>query len=149
MVTQRGMTLVEILVALVVATIGLLGTLALLGSLFAGSIFARSVTEAMTLAQAKVEETNALSGVTVVAPLNPPDGAQPVESGLDALGRAAVPAGPYTRTTTWSTVLTPLSGRSHSSRPTHPRRSASPATSASCTRPARSSRSSTRTRAID
>jgi prepilin-type N-terminal cleavage/methylation domain-containing protein len=106
MVSQRGMTLVELLVALVVATIGLLGTLALLGTLFAGSTFSRSLTEATTLAQAKAEET-------VVAPLNPPDGTQPVESGLDGLGRAVLPPGPYTRTTTWSTVIDAAGARRH------------------------------------
>jgi prepilin-type N-terminal cleavage/methylation domain-containing protein len=94
----RGMTLIEVMVALLVATVGLLGALAMLGTLIGGSSFSRSATEASVLTQSKIEELNAMA-VTLTTPA---DGASSTET-IDALARAAA-AGPYTRTWTWSTT---------------------------------------------
>jgi prepilin-type N-terminal cleavage/methylation domain-containing protein len=98
---QRGMTLIEVMVALLVATVGILGPLALMGTLFISSNFSRSMTEASTLAQSKIEALNSQSGVTVLPP-SPPNGlVTPSETGLDAYGNV-VAGGPYTRLTSWS-----------------------------------------------
>jgi prepilin-type N-terminal cleavage/methylation domain-containing protein len=95
MVRERGMTLIEVMIALVITTVGLLGALAMIGSLYVGSTFNRNVTEALTLAQSKVEQVNS-QVVTIGSPV---DGPEPVES-LDALGNAGTA---FTRTTTWAT----------------------------------------------
>jgi Tfp pilus assembly protein PilV len=50
------MGLVEVMIALLVSTIGLFGTLALLGTLLKGGDFSRRITEASVLAQHKIEE---------------------------------------------------------------------------------------------
>jgi len=54
--SQRGMTLIEVMVALIVASIGLLGTLALMGTIVRGGDYSRRVTEASVLLQYKLEE---------------------------------------------------------------------------------------------
>src|ERR1051325_7593945 len=53
---QRGMTLVEVMVALIVASIGLLGTLALMGTIVRGGDYSRRITEGSVLLQYKLEE---------------------------------------------------------------------------------------------
>ena len=53
---QEGFTLVEVLIALVVLTVGLLGMAALTGSLVSAGALARDRVTATTLAQAKIEE---------------------------------------------------------------------------------------------
>jgi prepilin-type N-terminal cleavage/methylation domain-containing protein len=95
---QKGMTLIEVMIALVVTTVGLLGALAMIGSLYVGSAFNRNVTEALTLAQSKVEEINS-KVVTISSPI---DGLESTET-LDAYGLTAVSATPvvYTRKVTW------------------------------------------------
>jgi hypothetical protein len=67
------MTMVEVLVALLVATVGLLGGLAMIGSLLSGSGFSRHAGEAQVLAQSRLEQLQSLIGVTAVAPVNPAD----------------------------------------------------------------------------
>jgi prepilin-type N-terminal cleavage/methylation domain-containing protein len=96
MVRERGMTLIEVMIALVITTVGLLGALAMIGSLYVGSTFNRNVTEALTLAQSKIEQVNSQK-VTMASPA---DGDEPPET-LDALGNASA-TGMFTRTTTWS-----------------------------------------------
>ncbi len=53
---QEGFTLLEVLIALVVLTVGLLGMAALTGSLVSAGALARDRVAATTLAQAKIEE---------------------------------------------------------------------------------------------
>jgi prepilin-type N-terminal cleavage/methylation domain-containing protein len=91
----RGMTLIEVLVALAVSSVGLLGALALLGVMFQGSTFSRNVSEASVLAQSHVEDLVSLSGVTLASPAP----STTVDT-VDAFGNIA-PGATYTRSTTW------------------------------------------------
>lgn len=91
----RGFTLIEVMMALGVAMVGLLGALALTLSMMTGGTFARNMTEASTLAQAKLEAINS----QVITLTNPPAGTYP-EPTLDAYGNT-VATGMYTRNTTW------------------------------------------------
>jgi prepilin-type N-terminal cleavage/methylation domain-containing protein len=93
--TQAGMTLIEVMISLLLGTIGLLGMLMLVLSLSAGSLFSRQLTEASVLAQSKAEELVSSVGVTLTTPA---DGDYPSGSpeSLDAYGRVAQ-AGPYQR----------------------------------------------------
>jgi type II secretory pathway pseudopilin PulG len=103
-----GMTLIEVLVALLLATIALLGALALLLTSTRGGAFARNMTEASILAQSKLEERVTMTGVTTTtSPLVPPNGAETVETTLNALGKVDTAAGIFTRTTTWGLVTAP------------------------------------------
>ena len=94
MVRQRGMTLIEVMIAMVITTVGLLGALMMIGSLYVGSTFNRNVTEALTLAQTKIEQINSQQ-VTMATPA---DGFVETEA-LDPLGNAG---SSFTRTTTWA-----------------------------------------------
>jgi prepilin-type N-terminal cleavage/methylation domain-containing protein len=58
----RGMTMVEVLVALLVATIGLVGALAMASSMFVSTSNSRQFTEATALAQWKLEEQLLIPG---------------------------------------------------------------------------------------
>jgi prepilin-type N-terminal cleavage/methylation domain-containing protein len=95
-----GMTLIEVLVALLLATIALLGSLALVLTSSRGGAFARQLTEASVLAQSKLE---ALVGRTDITLSNPPSTQIDTETSLTALGvqDATSGLGIYTRTTTW------------------------------------------------
>jgi prepilin-type N-terminal cleavage/methylation domain-containing protein len=97
MVKQRGMTLIEVMIALVVTTVGLLGALAMVGSLYSGSTFNRNATEALTLAQTKIEQINSQK-VTIGSPADGPEASEI----LDALGNPVATPG-FTRVTTWGT----------------------------------------------
>ncbi len=96
--SHRGFTLIEVMVALLIATVGLLGALAMIATIMRGSTFARNVSEASALLQSKVEEAQALAGVSLVPPV--PANGTVTESGIDAFGRSA-PDGIFTRATTW------------------------------------------------
>lgn len=91
------MTLVEVLVALGIVQVGVLGTVALTSTLFQSGSFARNLGDATRLGQSQLEALDSLPGVTVSSP---PSGTT-VELPMDGFGRAN-PAGPYTRATTWS-----------------------------------------------
>lgn len=93
----RGMTIVEVLVSLMIAQVGVLGTLALVSTATAGGTYSRNLGDATRLAQSKVEALDSLAGVTLT---NPHDGTT-VEAPMNGFGVADA-AGPYTRTTTWS-----------------------------------------------
>jgi type IV pilus assembly protein PilV len=94
-----GFTLIEVMIALVVSLVGLLGALGLTISLMNGGTFARSMTEASTLAQSKLEAVSS-QVITLTAPPNGP--VSPSEC-LDAYGTAVSgsPCPSYTRITTW------------------------------------------------
>lgn len=94
-----GMTLLEVLIALALASIGLLGALAMVGASMRGGSFARNMTEASVLARSKLESLVIMPGVTLSSPVN---NSSTVESTLDQYGNTvSTPAGIYTRTTTW------------------------------------------------
>jgi Tfp pilus assembly protein PilV len=50
------MTMIEVLVALLIATVGLVGALAMAASMLAGNTSSRRLTESLLLAQSKLEE---------------------------------------------------------------------------------------------
>lgn len=91
----RGMTLIEVMVALLIATVGLLGALAMVGTIIGGTSFSRAATEATVLAQAKIEQEQSRTDVTLAFPAS---GIESTENNLDAQGGTT---GIYTRITTW------------------------------------------------
>jgi Tfp pilus assembly protein PilV len=95
----RGLTLIEVMIALLVTTIALLGALATVGVTTRGANFSRSATEASVLVQSTLEQLVSLpTGTTGGAlPAVPP---QP-ETLLNANG-TTIPPGIYTRTTQWT-----------------------------------------------
>lgn len=99
---QRGLTLTEVMVALLIATIGMTGALAMLGTMVGSSNFSRSATEASTLVQTRIEEIQSYSSATLTA-------AQNTSEVVNALGQV-VSGAPYTRTVTWTndTTMAPL-----------------------------------------
>jgi prepilin-type N-terminal cleavage/methylation domain-containing protein len=99
---KRGMTLVEVMVALLVTTVGLLGALASVGVTVRGANFSRNASEASVLVQSKLEQVISLPTGTTTGGL-PNNGQPTVETTLDANGIITT-TGPYTRTTQWFTV---------------------------------------------
>jgi prepilin-type N-terminal cleavage/methylation domain-containing protein len=96
---QRGMTMMEVMMAIVIATVGLFGSLAMMSLLFRSSSYTRNLSEAMSLVQARLE----LEISRPVTTSSPADGAGAGSpETLDGLGVANA-SGLYTRTTTWST----------------------------------------------
>ena len=98
----RGLTLIEVMVALLITTIALLGALATVGITVRGANFSRTATEASVLAQSGLESVVSL-------PYGTSGGALPtggVETPLDANGNVNPTTGIYTRTTTWTQTLT-------------------------------------------
>jgi Tfp pilus assembly protein PilV len=99
----RGLTLIEVMIALLVTTIALLGALATVGITVRGANFSRNATEASVLVQAKLETLVSLpqgtSGGALPATVTP-------ETTLDANGNS-VPTGIYTRTTKWTQTTSP------------------------------------------
>jgi prepilin-type N-terminal cleavage/methylation domain-containing protein len=93
---QSGFTLVEILVSLVLATIAMIGVIALYRAQTSASSFSRRTTEATILAEDKLER---LRTATLAAQ------AATAEPLMDETGLANA-AGPFTRTTT-ITAVTP------------------------------------------
>jgi prepilin-type N-terminal cleavage/methylation domain-containing protein len=96
----RGMTLIEVLVALLVTTVALLGALATVGVTVRGSSYSRSATEASTLAQSKLEQLVSLpTGTSTNLPASDTQGVV-----VDAYGNGNAPVRPYTVKTQWSLV---------------------------------------------
>jgi prepilin-type N-terminal cleavage/methylation domain-containing protein len=94
-----GFTLIEVMIALVISLVGLLGALGLTISIMTGGTFSRNMTEASTLVQSKLEAVNS-QVITLTAPVN--GLVSPTEC-VDAFGTAqATPCTVYTRLTTWS-----------------------------------------------
>jgi Tfp pilus assembly protein PilV len=100
------MTLIEVMIALLVTTVALLGALATVGVTIRGANFSRSATEASVLAQSKLEEMVSLPAATVTSS-SPADGTTTIETQLDGSGMVNVTTGVYTRTTVWSTTTVP------------------------------------------
>src|SRR5581483_9437787 len=120
MVAARGMTLIEVMVALLVSVVGLVGALAMMRTLLNGSGRSRATTEASTLAQQAIEAAQTTASASL-----PADGTVTVEC-VDPLGnvsdagvtlttaanaQCAQPSAvwgtcstKYERDTTWSTV---------------------------------------------
>ena len=92
---ERGLTLPEVLIALLVSMMVLCGVTAMSLSLIQGASLARGISEATALAQSRQEELIPLLGVS----LSWPPSATVTEAGLSAAGG---PSGPYTRSTTWA-----------------------------------------------
>jgi prepilin-type N-terminal cleavage/methylation domain-containing protein len=94
-----GFTLIEVMIALVISLVGLLGALGLTISIMNGGTFSRSMTEASTLVQSKLEAVNS-QVVTLTSPAN--GAVNPAEC-IDAFGTPvnATPCPQYTRLTTW------------------------------------------------
>jgi prepilin-type N-terminal cleavage/methylation domain-containing protein len=93
---DRGMTMMEVMMAIIVATIGLLGSLAMMSLLYRTSTYSRNLSEAMALVQQKLESEVSRGAITLTSPAN---GTLPLET-VDGLGNASA-SGLYTRTTTW------------------------------------------------
>ncbi len=114
----RGLTLIEVMVALLVTTIALLGALATVGVTVRGANFSRMATEASVLVQSKLEQMVSYTASTVTAS-TPVDGTTITEPCLDANGTAPavsctagqLAAYPYQRVTVWGTTTAPDAGR--------------------------------------
>ena len=91
----RGLTLIEVMIALLVTTIALLGALATVGITVRGANFSRTATEASVLAQSKLEQIVSMTPGT--SPWTPP--AMITEPPQDANG---YPGGIFTRKTWWT-----------------------------------------------
>jgi prepilin-type N-terminal cleavage/methylation domain-containing protein len=98
---DRGLTLIEVMIALVVTTVALLGALATVGMTVRGAAFSRSTSEATVLVQSQLEALVSQTGVTATSPA---DGTQTIETQLDGNGMTNTVTGQYTRTTTWGTI---------------------------------------------
>ena len=96
---SRGMTLIEVMMAMIVTLVALMGALATVGMLIRGSAFSRSVTEASALAQSLLEALVSLPTV----PASSPAAGTTTETQLDGNGMVNSASGLYTRATTWST----------------------------------------------
>lgn len=91
--------MIEVMISLGITTVGLLGALAMLGTLFRGATYSRNVSEAMALVQSKLEIEVSRGPISATVPTS----AATSESAMDSLGRITG-SGPflYTRTTTWA-----------------------------------------------
>ena len=101
----RGMTLIEVMIALLVTTIALLGALATVGITVRGANFSRNATEASVLVQTKLESLVSLpQGVSGGA--LPGNTTETGSTAIDANGNTGT-GGIYTRTTTWTQTTSP------------------------------------------
>jgi prepilin-type N-terminal cleavage/methylation domain-containing protein len=98
---RRGMTLIEVMIALLVTTVALLGALATLGVTIRGTTFSRTATEASVLVQSQLEAMVSLPTVTATSPA---DNTTTSETTLDGNGITNTTSGVYQRDTTWSTT---------------------------------------------
>ena len=99
--SQRGFTLVEVLVAIVLCAVAMVGVIALYRASTNASSFSRHTTEATVLAQAKLEQLRTQTGVV----------ASTTDGGvIDEMGKTGT-GGIFTRT--WSVVLTVATNTFH------------------------------------
>jgi type IV pilus assembly protein PilV len=93
----RGMTMVEVLVALLIATVGLVGALAMSSSMIAGTTQSRQMTEATVLAQSKMEEQQLRTSPLPAFGISESDGCDAQLTCSSPTPTNAI----YTRTVTW------------------------------------------------
>lgn len=88
--SDAGFTLIEVMIAILLSAICVIGMIGLFRVQTRASGFSRREVEAAVLAQDKLEDlrTKAASAAAVTV----------TETGLDAMGRYPTPPGPYTRT---------------------------------------------------
>ncbi len=97
------MTLVEVMIALLITVVALLGSLAMIGSLLLSSSFSRNYTEASVLAQSKLESWVSYPYTSLPTTINTANAPSPTTEYLDALGNTAPQAtATYTRQSTWA-----------------------------------------------
>jgi Tfp pilus assembly protein PilV len=96
---SRGLTLIEVMVALLVTTIALLGALATVGITVRGANFSRNTTEASILAQSKLESVVSLPPGTSGGSLPT---MTPETLPMDANGNTGTAEAIYTRSTSWT-----------------------------------------------
>jgi type II secretory pathway pseudopilin PulG len=99
------MTLIEVMVAMLIAMVGLLGGLAMISSMLGGTSFSRHQSEAAVLAQSRLEELQSLTGVTLTSPADTSGAFVQEATTLDSTGKTnSNPSfGIYTRLVRWST----------------------------------------------
>lgn len=100
---EDGFTLVELMIALVVFTFGLLGIVGMFVTGIQGNVQGKRTTEATALAQGRLEfiiNNNRYTDIDTYAG---------TENNLDATGEV-VSNGPYTRTTTITTIAPTING---------------------------------------
>lgn len=90
--SQRGFTLVEVLVAIVLCAVAMVGVIALYRASTNASSFSRHTTEATVLAQAKLEQLRTQTGVVATT----------TEGPLDEMGKTGT-GGIFTRE--WTVTL--------------------------------------------
>jgi prepilin-type N-terminal cleavage/methylation domain-containing protein len=95
---ERGFTVVEVLIALLVLLIGLAGILSMQFTSVRANSFSRHATEATILAEDKMEDLRATPTAALV----------PSTDQVDALGKTGGPLAIYTRVWTLDTTLTPI-----------------------------------------
>ncbi|OGQ97612.1 MAG: hypothetical protein A2521_10565 [Deltaproteobacteria bacterium RIFOXYD12_FULL_57_12] len=100
MITERGFSLIEVLVALFILIFAVLGTMGLLTSNISNTRFAAQITEATTLAQDRLEALKAKPFDDIIS------ANYPAQTALDVNGVNG--AGVYTRTTTIDTSVANL-----------------------------------------
>lgn len=98
-----GLTLIEVMVALLITTVALLGALATVGITVRGANFSRNATEASVLVQAKLESLVSLPLGTTSGALPSNSSETPSTTGaIDANQNTGTPGAIYSRFTTWS-----------------------------------------------
>ncbi len=97
------MTLIEVMVALLITTVGLLGALAVVGITVKGASFSRSTTEASVLAQSKLEQKVSLAAGTVASPLPTPS-SETEWFDINGTSLSSSTGAYYTRATNWATT---------------------------------------------
>lgn len=97
----RGLTLIEVMVALLITTIALLGALATVGITVRGANFSRNATEASVLAQTKLEQEVSLPQGSTSTTL-PASSNETGLTAIDANGMTGNSNSIYSRSTTWS-----------------------------------------------
>lgn len=99
----RGLTLIEVMVALLITTVALLGALATVGITVRGANFSRNATEASVLVQTKLESLVSLPVGTTSGSLPGNTTEAPSTTGaIDANGNTGTAGAIYSRYTTWS-----------------------------------------------
>lgn len=112
---QRGFTLVELLISLALATVGLLGMLALVGVAIRGNAVSRELTEATGIAQATLETAELTPFASLPTLAGTRDDVSPTGDGSRSFYQVVtqVAAGASTTTVTVTVSFTDAVGQSH------------------------------------